>query len=315
MPYSSPPVWMRCSDNHQLVMHVHRLKFFLILIAAVIVLGSVGLCAPPVENNSNRVAPPAVEAAPKTKLPGLDQELALRDSLGVIGQQPDDYTMLDQNGKPVALSTFRGKPLLVNFIYTGCYKICPTSSRALRKAVNAMRDRFGDDQFNVVSIGFDQPTDSPMALREFAAKQSIKDANWAFLSPTKADVAAISRSYGFSFMATPIGFDHTLQVSVLDASGRIVQQVFGDAFGPDSLGEPLKKLLGGALVSGSSSLGDMFAKVRILCSVYDPETGLYRVDYAMYLEIAGFVTFLIFMFVLALQEWRRHRARKRLQSA
>lgn len=296
-------------------MHDCRLKLSRILVAAAFTLGLGGVCAQPVENNSNRVAPPAVEKPQEAKFKGLDQEAALRDSLAVIGQQPGDYTMRDQNGDPVALSKFRGKPLLVNFIYTGCFKICPTSSRALRKAVNAMRDRFGDDQFNVVSIGFDQPTDSPMALREFAAKQSIRDANWRFLSPAKVDVAAISRSFGFSFMATPIGFDHTLQVSVLDASGRIVQQVFGDAFGPDSLGEPLKKLLGGTLVSGSTSLTDMLSKVRILCSVYDPVTGRYRVDYSLYIEIAGFLTFVLIMFTLAVQEWRRHRARKRQPAA
>ena len=270
---------------------------------------------PPVANNSNRIAPLVVDTPPALKLPGLDQEASLRDSLAVIGQQPADISMLDQNGKPVVLSKFRGKPLLVNFIYTGCYRICPNSSRALRKAVNAMRDRFGDDQFNVVSIGFDQPTDSPMALREFAAKQSIRDANWTFLSPAKADVAAISRSFGFSFMPTPIGYDHTLQVSVLDSSGIIRQQVFGDAFGPDSLGEPLKRLLGGTLVTETRSLNDFFAKVRILCSVYDAETGRYRTDYSLYIEIAGGATFIFLMIWLAIREWRGHRAKKRLQHA
>ena len=295
-------------------MQDRRLKLSKIVLLAAFLLGSAALCAQPVANNSNRIAPAYVEPPVETNLPGLNQEVALRDSLAVIGQQPDDYTMLDQNGKPVALSTFRGKPLLVNFVYTGCFKICPTSARALRKAVNAMRDRFGDDQFNVVTIGFNQPTDSPMALREFAAQQSIRDPNWTFLSPAASEVAAIARSFGFSFIPTPIGFDHTLQVSVLDASGRIQQQVFGDAFGPESLGEPLKKLLGGALISGGS-LTDMFSKIRILCSVYDPATGRYRVDYSLYIEIAGFLTFLLIMAVLAVQEWRRHRARKRLQIA
>ncbi|HMM68042.1 MAG TPA: SCO family protein [Dokdonella sp.] len=295
-----------------------RLTLPEVLIAIVLALGSRESWArppPPVANNSNRVAPAVVEAPPPIKLRGLDQEIVIRDSLAVIGQQPVDHAMLDQDGKSVTLSRFRGKPLLVNFIYTGCYRICPNSSRALRKAVNAMRERFGDDQFNVVSIGFDQPADSPMALREFAAKQSIRDANWTFLSPAKADVAAISRSFGFSFMRTPIGYDHTLQVSVLDSTGVIRQQVFGDAFGPDSLGEPLKRLLGGSLVRETRSLSDLFAKVRILCSVYDPETGLYRTDYSLYIEIAGGATFIFLMTWLALREWREHRARKRLQRA
>lgn len=205
-------------------------------------------CFPPVADNSNRIAPAQVEAPPTPTVTGLDQEKALRDSMAVVGQRPVDHTLFDQDGQAVSLSDFRGKPLLVNFVYTACFRICPNSTRALRKAVDAMRGRFGTDQFNVISIGFDQPTDSPTAMREYAARQSIRDANWRFLSPDKDDVAEIARNFGFSFMATPMGFDHTLQVSVLDADGIIRQQVLGDTFSPDSLGEPLKRLLGGSLI-------------------------------------------------------------------
>lgn len=269
---------------------------------------------PPVADNSNRIAPAVVDAPPPPNpLPNLDQDVALRDSLAVIGRQVPELTMLDQRGETVSLSSFRGKPLLVNFFYSGCYRICPNSTRALHKSVKAMRDRFGDDQFNVISIGFDQPTDSPMALREYAAKQSIRYDNWTFLSPARADVAEIARSFGFSFVPTPMGFDHTLQVSVVDSAGIIRQQVLGDAFGPDSLGEPLKRLLGGGLVAETRSMGDLFAKIRILCSVYDPETGRYRVDYSLYIELAGGITFIGLMAWLAIREWRDHRARKRLQ--
>lgn len=265
---------------------------------------------PPVGDNSNRIAPVALENAPEPTVAGLDQEQALRDSMAVVGQSPADHTLLDQNGQAVSLSSFRGKPLLVNFVYTACYRICPNSTRSLRNAVNAMRDRFGDDQFNVVSIGFDQPTDSPMAMREYARRQSIRDANWRFLSPDKDDVADTARSFGFSFMPTPMGFDHTLQVSVLDADGVIRQQVFGDTFGPDSLGEPLKRLLGGSLIQETRSWADLFAKVRILCSVYDPETGRYRTDYSLYIELAGGTTFILLMMWFAIREWRAQRGNR-----
>ena len=36
-------------------------------------------------------------------------------------------------------------------------------------------------------------------------------------------------------------------------------------------------------------------RVRILCSVYDPQTGQYRVSYALFLEIAGFLTFFLYI--------------------
>lgn len=244
---------------------------------------------------------------------GLDQEQAIRASQAAVGMTPGNYQLRNREAVAIPLSQFRGKPLLVNFIYTGCFKVCPTSSRALKRAVDAMRDRFGHDQFNVVSIGFNQPTDSPMALREFAAQQRIVDPNWEFLSPREDDVAALTRDFGFSFIATPIGFDHTLQVSILDATGRITTQVYGDAFAADSLGEPLKRLLAGTLVSETTTFADLVDKVRILCSVYDPATGKYRVNYAMYLEIAGGLTFILAMLAFAVSEWRARRAATRLR--
>lgn len=281
-----------------------------VLAAASLVLGISAAQAkppPPVADNSNRIAPAVVETPSAPIIAGLDQEQALRDSMSVVGQRPPDHTLRDHNGQPVSLSSFHGKPLLVNFVYTGCFRICPNSTRALRNAVNAMRDRFGDGQFNVLSIGFDQPTDSPMAMREYAKRQSIRDANWSFLSPDKDDVADIARSFGFSFMPTPMGFDHTLQVSVLDSAGIIRQQVLGDTFSPDSLGEPLKRLLGGSLVQETRSWADLFDKVRILCSVYDPETGRYRTDYSLYIELAGGATFILLMVWLAVREWKAQR--------
>lgn len=243
---------------------------------------------------------------------GLDQEAALRASQAVLGSTPADYTLLDREGRPVQLSSYRGKPLLVSFIYTGCFHICPTSTLSLHNAVEAMRGRFGDKQFNIVSIGFNQPTDSSTALKEFAAQRRISAANWEFLSPRAEDVAALTRDFGFSFAATPAGFDHTLQVSIVDGQGRIRRQIYGDHFEPSELGEPLKQLLTGALLSDDVSLADIFDRVRILCSVYDPETGRYRVDYTLAIEIAGGATFFLAMLGFALSEWRERRRLRRV---
>jgi len=163
-----------------------------------------------------------------------------------------------------------------------------------------------------VSIGFDQPTDTPAALRNYAAQRRIRDANWEFLSPRGEDVAALARDFGFSYVATPGGFDHTLQVSILDAGGRIRQQVVGDAFAAEALGEPLRQLIAGRMFKDSSGFADLLERVRILCSVYDADTGQYRVSYALYIEIAGGLTFIAAMFWFAIREWRYARAERRL---
>ena len=97
----------------------------------------------------------------------LDEQEALRASQAVIGRSVADHTLLDRDGRPLRLSSYRGKPLLVSFIYTGCFQVCPTQTRALHEAVKGLDAALGPQQYNVVSIGFNQPFDSPTAMRAF----------------------------------------------------------------------------------------------------------------------------------------------------
>jgi protein SCO1 len=101
-------------------------------------------------------------------VPKLDERRAITESQAVVGQVPADFTLLDRNGQPVRLADYRGKPLLVSFIYTGCFTICPTQTRSLHEAVKGLDRMLGPSQFNVVSVGFNQPFDSPQAMKAFA---------------------------------------------------------------------------------------------------------------------------------------------------
>jgi len=237
----------------------------------------------------------------------FDQSAALRVSQAAVGRTVADYSLLDRAGRPVKLSGYRGKPLLVSFIYTGCFQVCPTTTRALQSAVKTAQDAWGSDQFNVISIGFNQPADSPLALRSFAAQHGIDYPNWEFLSPPAAIVADLARDFGFSYVATPAGFDHLLQVTVVDAQGKIYRQIYGDNFSSNMLGEPLKQLISGAPVADKTSISAILNRVRILCTVYDPITGEYRINNALFLEIAGGLTFLISIIGFFLNEWRQQR--------
>lgn len=240
----------------------------------------------------------------------FDQADALRVSQAAIGRAPANYSFLDRQGRPVRLSNYLGKPLLVSFIYTGCFQVCPTTTRSLHEAVQTLQKIVGPDQFNVVSIGFNQPFDSPQALRAFAAQHSINAANWEFLSPHESIVEPLTRDFGFSYASTAAGIDHVLEVTLLDAQGRIYTQVYGDLLTPEKLGEPLRQLLRGAPLVQASRLSDLVERVRIICTVYDPTTGGYRYDYGLILEIAGGVTFFLAMIWFFASEWiSRRRAR------
>jgi len=259
-------------------------------------------------------AAPGAAVAPAFA-PALDQTAALRTSQVAVGRAIGDYTLQDREGRAVRLSSYRGKPLLVSFIYTGCFQVCPTTTRTLKKAVSVAREALGDGRFNVISIGFNQPADSPQALKSFAAQYGINSPNWEFLSPPAATVPDLARDFGFGYVATAAGFDHLLQVSVVDAEGRIYRQIYGEDYSADYLTEPLKQLITGTRVADATSLSAILEQVRILCSVYDPRTGKYRVSYGLVLEIAGGVTFLLWIIWFFLNEWLTRRRSARRASA
>ena len=100
-----------------------------------------------------------------TNSPGLDQNVALKLSHEALGRTIAEHALLDREGKPVRLADFRGKPLLVSFIYTGCFQVCPATTKLLQKAVRDAQETLGTNNFRVISIGFNQPADSPQALK------------------------------------------------------------------------------------------------------------------------------------------------------
>lgn len=241
----------------------------------------------------------------------LDRAEAIRISQAVIGQQPANYTLLDRRGQPVRLSDYRGKPLLVSFIYTGCFQVCPTTTRMLHEAVQDLGRLVGFDKFNVVSIGFNQPFDAPEAMRAFAAQNGISTSNWEFLSPHRSIVEPLTRDFGFSYVANAAGFDHVLSVTLLDGEGRIYSQIYGDSLTPNQLGEPMRQLMRGAPLPPTLNLDDLIERVKILCTVYDPKTGQYRYDYGLFMELAGGTMFFLFMFGYLGREWLQQRRSRR----
>jgi protein SCO1/2 len=215
----------------------------------------------------------------------LDTQRALAVSRAAVGSQPPPYAFTDTEGRRVTLADYRGKPLVVSFVYTGCSQVCPTTTRFLAKAVRQARDVVGADSFAVASIGFDIPSDNPVSMKVFARRNEIDDPRWAFLTPDAGVPRPLAGDFGFSFESASGGFEHLTQVTILDASGRVYAQLPGDAFELPMLVQPLRELTLGAPVR-TRNLADIAERVRLVCTVYDPLTGKYRLDYGFFIEIA-----------------------------
>lgn len=243
------------------------------------------------------------EPSPASDAPDYVKALAV--SQAAVGREIGEYRLQDQNHGRVALSGYRGKPLLVSFVYTSCSQACPAATQFLAKTVKEARAALGPDKFNVVSIGFNQPFDSPEAMGAFARQNGIRDPGWSFLSADAPTTQAITRAFGFTWYSTPKGFDHISQVTVVDAGGIVYRQVYGEAFELRMLVEPLKQLLSGQ--AGGTGFAGVWDKVKLFCTVYDPGTGGYRANYSLFVEIFAGGTILAGIAWFLLREHRRLR--------
>ena len=240
----------------------------------------------------------------------FDQKASLAISQAVIGKSLGDYTLTAADGRNLRMSEFRGKPLVISLIYTSCYHICPTTTQHLAKVVRTARAALGPDSFNVLTIGFDTPRDTPTAMRQFALDQSVNVAHWDFLSTDAAAMTGLTKELGFIAYPAPHGFDHLIQATVVDAQGKIYRQVYGMTFDTPLLVEPLKELVFGAPVS-ASLLSNLSSRIKLFCTVYDPSSDQYRFDYSIFIGFfIGLISIGTVSFLLV-REWRRNRRRAR----
>jgi protein SCO1 len=221
-----------------------------------------------------------------------DGERAVNFSQAVIGKPVGEYVFVDRLHRTVRLADYRGQPLVVSFVYTACFQVCPTTTQFLARSVDAARKALGQDSFQVVSIGFNQPFDDPEAMAAFARKAGIDDPHWEFLAPDAKAVAALARDFGFTYYATPKGFDHLTQLTVIDGQGVIYRQIYGETFELPMLVGPLQELLSGQ-ASRETSVAAVWTKVKLFCTVYDPAAGRYRVNYSLFVEIFAGLSILI----------------------
>jgi protein SCO1/2 len=257
---------------------------------------------------------PSISHAQATHTPeaaSYDADAALQHSQAAIGRQLGDYELTGTDGNPVRLSDYADKPLLVSLIFTSCYHTCPVVTRYLGKAVDIAREALGEGSFRVITVGFDTANDTPEAMRVFAREQGIDVSGWDFLSASEETIAGLVDDLGFVHFPSPRGFDHIVQVTVVDRDGVVYRQAYGAMFEIPWLVEPLKELVFNNPQTNPHSFSGLLDQIRFFCTVYDPTTGRYETDYSLFIQIAvGLLVVLSVAYYLLLERWRAHRRRQ-----
>jgi protein SCO1/2 len=111
-------------------------------------------------------------------------------SLPPKGKAIADFTLLNQAGQEVSLSTFKGQVWIANFVFTTCPSICPQVTRSVAGLQKEL-DRHKNDT-KLVTFTVDPETDTPDVLKKYGEKYGADFSRWSFLTaPSVEDMRTV----------------------------------------------------------------------------------------------------------------------------
>ncbi len=170
----------------------------------------------------------------------------------VPGEAVPDFALLNQSGRVVHLSAYRGRVLLVTFVYTRCplADYCPRMSRnfaAVDKALAADPNLYA--KTHLLSVSFDPQYDTPPVLRSYGGAYTGNYTNekfehWEFAAPEPRDLAKVLSF--FDVAATPEKdktVTHSLSTVVIGTDGKVYKWYPTNDWTPGAVVNDVKKAL------------------------------------------------------------------------
>jgi protein SCO1 len=159
-----------------------------------------------------------------------------------IGDTAPGFVLFDQNGRVVDSARFRGKEVMLNFIYTRCpvADMCPLST-AKMIATQRLAKESGVADVEFVSITLDPAHDTPGVLREYADARGIDTANFSFLTGPESAIRDLLTQFGVIAQFRGDILDHTLATLLIDTKGRIAWRTDGSRWQPKEFVERMHR--------------------------------------------------------------------------
>jgi protein SCO1/2 len=169
-------------------------------------------------------------------------------NLSVIARAPA-FTLHDTSGKAVQLSDYRGRVVLLAFIFTTCPGVCPLISQQMSVLQTGLKQEglFGS-QANLISITVDPATDTTAVLADYASTYGADAAGWRFLRESPERTKPVLEAYDEWTKLLPKGeIDHPARVYLIDQKGNI-REIYSLAFFNETQALiDMRKLLGEAV--------------------------------------------------------------------
>ncbi len=162
-----------------------------------------------------------------------------------------NFTLTDQFGREVSLSSLRGKPVALTFIYTNCPDACPVIASNMHAAYLQMGGNAS--RIAMVAVTVDPEHDGVPQILKFSQDRGLEN-EWQFLTGSRAQLEQVWQSYGIAAdttnvqgtptapsAASPDLVEHSAPIFLIDKHGN-VRELLPLDFKPSDLATDLNRL-------------------------------------------------------------------------
>jgi protein SCO1 len=166
------------------------------------------------------------------------------------GDVVPDFTLRNQDSRAIHLSQFRGKTLVLTFIYTRCPlpNFCPLITHnfaVINQELAANPALYA--KTHLLCISFDPVHDTPARLRAYGAEYIGSDAkgafaHWDFAVPTKPELLEMAKYFDLGITAGPDEtITHTMSTTLIGPHGKVAQFYPGNEWVPEQVVADVQK--------------------------------------------------------------------------
>lgn len=145
------------------------------------------------------------------------------------GKTPPDVTLINQNGKKISFKQYKGKQVLLTFIYTRCPlpDFCPLMSRNFSEIYKELQ-RKSNNNVHLLSITIDPKYDTPEVLRKYSELYTgTKDPSafnqWEFATGDPEEIKKTAKFFGLDYWPDKDQISHSLKTALIGVDGKVVK--------------------------------------------------------------------------------------------
>ena len=169
------------------------------------------------------------------------------------GDEVPNFRLVNQDGDAIRIHDYKGKALLLTFIFTRCQdpNQCTLISGNFANIHQELQKQPDvRDKTHLLSITFDPEYDTPKVLRSYGSAYTGKYADetfdhWEFASGTEGEVKDVAQYFGMRYHKDETGKEqmvHTLATALIGPDGKLVKIYRGNEWSPEQVLGELKTL-------------------------------------------------------------------------